>query len=155
MRQDCTKRCVVYETWCLNCEENERRKIEEEECEEGEKREKLRNIRLHKYIGESSRSFYERGLEHLRDLKELKPESHMLRHYFDKHQEEEIENMRFGGRILKQARSAFNRQISESVQIQQNSSQHFILNSKSEYNRCALPRLATKLGSPQWTSWRR
>ena len=38
MRQDCTKRCVVYETRCLNCEEEERRKIEEEECEEEKRR---------------------------------------------------------------------------------------------------------------------
>ena len=54
--------------------------------------------------------------------------------------------MKFGGKIIKQTRSAFNRQISESVQIQINAEKHFILNSKSEYNRCALPRLATKLG---------
>ena len=146
MRQECTKRCVVYETWCLNCEEEERKKIEEGGYEENEKREKMRSLRLHKYIGETSRSFFERGLEHLRDLRELKPESHMLRHYFDQHQDEDIEKMKFGGRIVKQARSAFNRQISESVQIQQNAAQHSILNSKSEYNRCALPRLATKLG---------
>ena len=53
--------------------------------------------------------------------------------------------MRFGGRIIRQARSAFNRQIGESVEIQ-NNRHHFLLNSKSEYNRCALPRLAAKLG---------
>ena len=78
-------------------------------------------------------------------MEELKPDSHMVKHYFDQHQEEEIEDMRFGARIVKQARTAFNRQIGESVVIQ-NSKGHHILNSKSEYNRCALPRLTAKLG---------
>ena len=70
----------------------------------------------------------------------------MLRHYFDQHRGEDLEKMKFGGKIIKQAKSAFNRQISESVQIQQHAARHYILNSKSEYNRCALPRLTTKLG---------
>ena len=47
---------------------------------------------------------------------------------------------------MKQASSAFNRQISESVHIQHNAGKHHILNSKSEYNRCALPRLTAKIG---------
>ena len=85
-------------------------------------------------------------MEHLRDLEELKMESHMLRHYFDCHMGENMDKMKFGGRILKQASSAFNRQICESVRIQAEASSHYILNSKSEYNRCALPRLTTKLG---------
>ena len=42
-------------------------------------------IRQYKYIGESSRSLYERGLEHQRDLSEMKMDSHMLKHFFDKH----------------------------------------------------------------------
>merc|ERR1711867_410265 len=68
-----------------------------------------------------------------------------MKHYFEKHSEEEIEEMRFGGRIIRQARSAFNHQIGESVEIQ-NNKHHYLLNSKSEYNRCALPRLSAKLG---------
>ena len=140
------KRNIVYETWCITCEERDRKSIEEEDCPEEEKQRKIRSIRLHKYIGESSRSFYERGLEHLRDLEEYKKESHMLKHYFDQHAGEEVSSMRFGCRIIKQASSAFNRQISESVYIQENAKRHSILNSKSEYNRCALPRLSTKLG---------
>ena len=115
------------------------------EVEEEEKKRLLRDAKLHKYIGETSRSMYERGLEHQRDLAELKPESHMLKHFLEHHAEEELEKMKFGARIIKTARTAFNRQIGESVYIQENASKHFILNSKSEYNRCALPRLTTKL----------
>ena len=69
----------------------------------------------------------------------------MIKHYFDKHHEEDLEKMKFGARIIKQARSAFNRQIGECVAIQSNK-YHHLLNSKSEYNRCALPRLSAKLG---------
>ena len=49
-------------------------------------------------------------------------------------------------RLIKTHRSAFNRQISESVEIQTQKREHMILNSKSEYNRCALPRLTAKIG---------
>ena len=105
----------------------------------------MAGIKLYKYIGESSRSLYERGLEHLRDKEEIKPDSHMIKHYFDIHADEELEDMKFGARIVKQTRTAFNRQIGESVAIQSNKDHH-LLNSKSEYNRCALPRLTAKLG---------
>ena len=30
LSQDCTKRCIIYETWCMSCEEEDKRKIEEE-----------------------------------------------------------------------------------------------------------------------------
>ena len=144
--QDCTKRCITYETWCITCERREQKRIDEEHPEEDEKArmKRYQQIRLFKYIGESSRSIYERGLEHLRDLEELKTDSHMLKHFCEMHTGEEIKDMKFGCRILKQSQTAFNRQINESVEIQSNNF-HYILNSKSEYNRCALPRLSAKL----------
>ena len=48
-------------------------------------------------------------------------------------------------KVLKYHRSAFERQISESVLIQSNGA-HKLLNLKAEFNRCALPRLTIKLG---------
>ena len=69
----------------------------------------------------------------------------MVKHYCEKHLDEELDDMKFGCKIIKQSRTAFNRQINESVEIQ-NNCEHYILNSKSEYNRCALPRLSAKLG---------
>ena len=45
---------------------------------------------------------------------------------------------------MKQARTAFNWQIGESIEIQ-NNKHHHILNSKSGYNRYSLPRLSAKL----------
>ena len=106
----------------------------------------MKELKLFTYIGETSRSLYERGLEHITAMEEMKPDSYMLKHYFDEHGDEKTEEMIFGAKILKQASSAFNRQIAESVEIR-NSLKHHILNSKSEYNRCALPRLTAKLGN--------
>ena len=70
----------------------------------------------------------------------------MVKHYFEAHEEENPRDMRFGMRLIRTHRTAFNRQISESVVIQTEKRKHLILNSKSEYNRCALPRLTAKVG---------
>ena len=48
-------------------------------------------------------------------------------------------------KILCFKRTAFERQVHESVKIQQNRNHH-LLNSRSEFNRCSLPRLTVKLG---------
>ena len=145
MEQECTKRNIVYDTWCRTCEKREVEKITEKEIVHKEEKDTLKKITKYKYIGESSRSAFERGLEHQRDLEELKIDSHMLKHYFDKHADEKVEDMKFGMKIIKEARTTFERQIAESVEIQ-NARNHHILNSKSEFNRCAPPRLSAKVG---------
>ena len=91
------------------------------------KEKKMKNISLYKYIGETARSGYERGLEHLRDYAEFKKESHMLKHYLDKHELEDMKKVKFGMRIIRKARSAFERQVSESVQIQIARKSNYIL----------------------------
>ena len=48
-------------------------------------------------------------------------------------------------KILKSTRTAFERQILESVLIQK-SRDNYLMNNKAEYNHCALPRLTAKLG---------
>ena len=55
--------------------------------------------------------------------------------------------------MLRFTRSSFERQILESVLIQ-SSRDHHILNSRSEFNRCAIPRLVTKLGEKEMKQWR-
>ena len=144
--QDCKKRCIVYETWCMTCERREEERIKQETEDEEEQKIRIRKMRKYKYIGESARSAFERGLEHQRDLEELRKDSHMLKHYFNTHEGENIAEMEFGMKVLKTHRTAFNRQISESVEIQNQKQDHHILNSKSEYSRCALPRLTAKIG---------
>ena len=54
-KQDCTKRSLVYETWCESCVEVEREKIEREDLEEDKKKEKIEKISKYKYVGETAR----------------------------------------------------------------------------------------------------
>ena len=148
--QDCSKRGLVYETYCITCKERETERLESSCGEDKTKlREELERVKLHKYIGESSRSAFERGFEHINDIKQLKPSSHMLRHVLDQHEGESITSIEFGMETVRFTRTSFERQILESVTIQQNTD-HFLLNSRSEYNRCSLPRLSTKLGDSDY-----
>jgi hypothetical protein len=139
--QRCSKRNVVYETWCETCRLEDEKTTETET--DGKKRQQ--DVKLFKYIGESRRSCFERGLEHQNDCQQLKPSSHMLKHILDRHEGQQPGDIKFLMKAVKFHHSAFERQIHEAVLIQANRAHH-LLNSKSEYNRCALPRLGTKLG---------
>ena len=105
-------------------------------------------MKIFKYIGESSRSGYLGGKNHQDDARLLSTSSHMLKHYILYHEDDDPEEMIFRMRILYFKRSAYERQVHESVLIQQNRD-HNILNSKSEFNRCRLPRLTVKLGDKE------
>ena len=118
------------------------------------KKDEISNIKLFQYIGETGKSAFERGLQHFNDAALLKPGSHLLKHYLDNHEDEKFEEIKFGMKIRMTAKSAFERQVQESVLIQQESGRHKILNSRSEYNRCALPRLTTKLGEEEFSAWK-
>ena len=111
--QDCKRRNCVYETSCLTCTERQDRRIEETFGKEGKKRidEEKRKERRFIYIGETNRSVYERGKEHQMDIEACKTSSHMLRHLLDQHEEEKEnwDNVKFGMRIIKSTRSAFER----------------------------------------------
>ena len=61
--------------------------------------------------------------------------------------------VKFGMNILKTTKTAFERQILESVLIQK-ARAHNIMNNKSLYNCCALPRLTAKLGERDMEKWR-
>ena len=110
------------------------------------------DLRLYKYVGETSRSLYERSFEHLTDYENLSTKSHLLKHTVEMHPGEELDNIKFGIRIVKTAKSSFERQIFESVEIQENR-HHHLLNSRSEYNRCAVPRLMCKLGDAAYKKY--
>ena len=97
---------------------------------------------------------FERTQEHLYDIKQLKTNSHLLRHLVDKHEHEDWEQVTFGAKIIRSNKSRFERRIAESVMIQGNRS-HKLLNLKAEYNRCAIPRLVTKLGEKELDKWQK
>ena len=62
------------------------------------------------------------------DYQEMIKESLMLKHYCDKHEEKDLEKMKFHMKILKTPRSYFIRQSSESALIQTHKEKHLILN---------------------------
>ena len=70
----------------------------------------------------------------------------MIKHFIEKHRDMKMEEMKFSVRVLKNYRSAFERQIGESIFINYNLKQGTaLLNSKNEYNRCIIPRLGLSL----------
>ena len=81
----------------------------------------------------------------MNDFENLSVKSHLLKHALDLHQTTKFSTLKFGIKVIKYARSSFERQICESVTIEQNR-HHFLLNSRSEFNRSAVPRLMCKLG---------
>ena len=95
------------------------------------------------------------GVEHQADIKGCKTSSYMLRHLLAQHEKEEEnwDQIEFGMKMLKSTRTAFERQVLESVTIQKERG-HNLMNNKSEYNRCALPRLTAKLDEKDMEKWR-
>ena len=157
--QDCRRRNCVYKTECLTCSRRQDEEVQRKYGQEGKKRveEEKRKLKRFLYIGETNRSPYERALEHQNDVGACKTSSHMLRHLLEVHEEEEKDwkMIKFGMRIIRSTRSAFECQIMESVEIQKARKTSNILNAKSEYNRCALPRLTSKLGEKDLDRWRK
>ena len=146
LTQDCFRRNSVYETWCITCLERDKKNVEMQAGEDTKLQKELeKNIRVHKYIGETNRSVFERGWEHLNDYHNLSTKSHMLKHAVEMHPQEDLKAIQFGMKVVRYTKSAFDRQICESVEIQ-GSRNHHLLNSRSEYNRCAVPRMMCKLG---------
>ena len=85
------------------------KEIEDMEIDEKEKIELKNKIVQYKYIGETSRSAYERGWEHLNDLAGLKSTSHMLKHVVSTHQDQDMGEIEFGMKVLKYTQSSFER----------------------------------------------
>ena len=105
-------------------------------------------VAIYKYIGESARSCYERGGEHIYDCKQILPKSHILKHTIQHHEGEDYESVSFLMKAIKFHKSSYERQIHESVMIQ-NNRKHHLLNSKSEFNRYALQRITIKMGEKE------
>ena len=102
----CTRRSLTYKNICLRCHPGG-----------GEKKEKLDNkVEVPAvYIGETSRSLYERGRDHWRDYNEGRENSHILNHHVLHHGGEGVP--RFHLRPLAFHKTALNRQLSEAVRI--------------------------------------
>ena len=109
-----------------------------------------KKIKIHKYVGETARSAYERGLEHKIALEKLDEDSHMMKHIANYHREAEIEDVKFGMRVTGYCRTPLERQVMESVKIQEERMKNISMNSRAEYSRSTIPRLTAKMGEKEY-----
>ena len=125
-----------------------KRKRENERPTTDEKKDKEKKMKKEykvKYVGETGRSAYERGAEHLSDFMNYDEGSHMLKHYLACHKDLKMNEVKFGMRVRNSFRSALERQVGEAVAIDvEKRKGKCLMNSKSEYNRCSIPRITTK-----------
>ena len=129
----CRKQNTVYENSCRKCKES------------GE---------TIKYIGETSRSTYQRSAEHLQDLMSSKEGSHMAQHIRDKHPELQgtITSAKqaaevFKMQIVRKHSNCMTRQIHEAIRIAR--AGETVLNNKDEYTRCTIPTLSVSKMPPK------
>ena len=91
------------------------------------------------YVGESSRSLNERMGEHWSAWRRGKHDSHILKHQHLVHGGNQ--EPKFVARAVSFHRTALERQVGDAVRIRRRGGEGALLNSKSEYNRCRIPRL--------------
>ena len=90
------------------------------------------------YVGESSRSIYERSKEHVAGRVIQDEDNHQIKHWLSSH-EDLLAPPEFKFTIIKTFQDPLTRQLSEAVRIERRGEE--ILNSKSEFSRCRVPRL--------------
>ena len=129
---NCTRSGVVYESICTTCNPDALKKGELEKMREGPPS---------LYVGETSRSIQERAREHWGAATRGEEESHMVRHQALVH--EGVPPV-FLFKVISSHKTALSRQIKEAVRIRRRGGGGRILNSKSEYNRCQIPRLVVE-----------
>ena len=136
----CTRRNILYENFCGACNPSAAKKGPVKEVKEGPPS---------VYIGESSRSLYERSREHHAQLRSGAEDSHMRKHVEEHHAPGE--QVKWFMRPVSYHRTALRRQIAEAVRIRRRGGEGAVLNSKSEYERCSIPRLTVELKEPMGT----
>ena len=137
---DCTRRSVLYENICLKC------------VPEASKPGPVDSPKVGTpciYIGETSRSIYERAGEHWNAYKTRKPDSHIWKHHLVHHDNQGEPEMVF--KVLGTFKSALSRQISEAVRMKNRGI--LALNSKGEYDRCRIHRLTIGEDNVKTTNW--
>ena len=97
------------------------------------------------YVGETSRSIFERASEHRRDAEGHTEDSHMYKHWQVSHSELQ-EAPRFRIKVVGSFKDALSRQLSEAVRIELRG--EGVINSKAEYSRSRIPRL--KIDKEEW-----
>lgn len=100
------------------------------------------------YYGESGRSAYQRGREHLQAVLTEDQDHPMMKHHKEHHlqpNEEDQLPLKYRMTVLKNYRTAVTRKVGEAVRIEGGGGQHLNLNSKSEWNGVSIPRLCVEI----------
>ena len=119
----CRREGVVYKITCSKCEEG--------------------GVRA-EYWGETARTGFERGEEHLAGLESQYEKNSLWKHSLLHHNGTlGLEDLRM--EIVESHRSPLNRQVHEGVELDTNRAD-LILNSKSEWNHCRIPRIMIEVG---------
>ena len=130
---DCSRKNLMYENICISCNPG---------AAGGEKVEQVKDDIPTLYVGETSRSIFERGKEHWEGAKKGAENNHMVRHVKMEHKDEGAPN--FSLRVVKHYKTALARQVAEAVRIRRRGGEGAILNSRGEFNRSYIPRLMVK-----------
>ena len=123
----CEKESVVYCIDCKRCKE-----------EEG---------KIAEYWGETARTAFLRGEEHIKGLKEKKEDNSLWKHSALFH-EGTLQERELRMRMMESHKSPLKRQVQEGVQLQVHTAD-IIMNSKSEWNHDRLPRIVIETGEEQ------
>ena len=146
--KNCRQRSIIYETWCETCKKRKQKELKENKENIDKEKKRIREHEkensVYRYIGETSRSSYERGSEHKKDLKYRRTRSHLLRHCVEAHENEDPDEIEFGMKVVSSHKTSFERQLAEAVLIENNNGP-YLLNSKLEYSRCNIPKMQLKL----------
>ena len=124
--QNCKQRNILYESYCTICNP--------EGLKDGKDGFRASGV----YVGESARSLYERAKEHHEDEESRKEDSHRMKHWVLDHPSL-LDPPRFKIKVVSSYRDPLTRQVGEAVRIEMRGGN--TLNSKTEYNRCRIPRL--------------
>ena len=135
---DCTTRGIVYESICTKCNPGATRPGPLVTANKT-----VPSV----YVGESSRSVYERAGEHWNAYKNRRPDSHIWKHHLVHH--EGVGEPEMTVKVVGCFRSALSRQIFEAVRIRRRGAD--VLNSRGEYNRSRIHRLTIDKGEEHGT----
>ena len=133
-RPNCKARSILYESKCNICNTDVASSHQEGSANSQAGRKGI-------YIGETSRSLYERSREHMKDAEDFSHGSHIVKHWINEHAESES-CPGFTFSILGNFRDCLSRQVAEAIRILYTKDQ--ILNSKNEYMANCLSRVCVE-----------
>ena len=132
-RPKCKKQSILYESKCKECNPGEESSHQEGNQPIG---------RIGIYVGETSRSLFERTKEHFGDADGFKPGSHMVKHWMTSHSESNA-CPSFEFNIIGSYTDCLSRQVAEALRIM--NSKDVLLNSKNEYASNCLSRVCVDM----------